>query len=197
MSSKLNKPMADLIHKLRHATERDIAAAIGIHRLTLSRWKHKGELLKEKSASQLTAKDKLFINVYDSLTAAPVELLNACVERIAAASEKNWQAAAWWLERRYPLMFGRKVVFNPNQMEDYLRTHYGEKVTEQVLEVLENAARQQPSVGSGGQASTRDESGRGGDTDNGENALEAVVDAVPRGDSTLAPEQKYSELEAE
>lgn len=31
-----------------------------------------------------------------------------------AASEGNWQAAAWKLERRYPELFGRSVIDNRN-----------------------------------------------------------------------------------
>ncbi len=27
-----------------------------------------------------------------------------------AAADGNWQAAAWWLERRYPADWGRRVV---------------------------------------------------------------------------------------
>ena len=198
MSGRLTNEIADAINKMRNAPDKEIAAAIGIHRHTLTRWKQRGERLKQKDASQLTERDQLFIRVHDSLTTAQVVMMNECVNLIhEAACGKNgvWQAAAWWLERRYPLMFGKKVVFNPNQMEDYLRTHYGEDVTQQVLEVLENASSEQSEVAGGGQASSDGESTTNGDSHHGGHALETAVDAVPRGDSTVPPEQKYAKLE--
>ena len=196
MSGKLTKKIAKSINSMRNASDKDIASAVGIHRLTLARWKKKGEHLKTQDASQLTEKDKLYVSIHDSLVTKQVEMLNYCVNHIMdAVAEKNWQAAAWWLERRYPLMFGKKVTFNPNQMEDYLRTHFGEDVTQQVLEVLENASSEQSEVAGGGQASSYGESTTNGDSHNGGHALETAVDAVPRGDSTVPPEQKYAKLE--
>ncbi len=43
----------------------------------------------------------------------------AKIER--AASDGNWQAAAWKLERRYPQMYGRTVVTNEHQGEQQIR----------------------------------------------------------------------------
>jgi transposase len=38
-----------------------------------------------------------------------------------AASEGNWQAAAWKLERRYPHLYGKQVIANQHSGEQTLR----------------------------------------------------------------------------
>ena len=110
MSKKLTEEIANSIHAMRHAYDKDIATAIGIHATTLTRWKQKGELLKKKDASQLSERDQLFIRVHDSLVTAQVDMLNVCVNQIMKTVQEDgvWQAAAWWLERRYPSSSGRR-----------------------------------------------------------------------------------------
>ena len=182
-SMNLTDKTIDAIREMRHSSNEDIATAIGVHRTTLTRWKQKGRKLKEMPAG-LTDAEKRYVAVYDILHTAKIVTMNACVQNIITAGAENWQAAAWWLERRYPLMFGKKVVFNPNQMEDYLRVHYGEEVTEQILTILENAAAQ----------NSREE-GTDTDTDDGTHTLTERVDDVPSDDSTLSPELKYAKLD--
>jgi transposase len=63
-------------------------------------------------------------------TAAMVWL--AKIER--AASDGNWQAAAWKLERRHPEMYGRNVVVNE---------HHGEQ---QIRVIMDSAWRGEPQV---------------------------------------------------
>ena len=71
---------------LRHA-----AAYAGISEDTLARW-------REKHA-----------DFADAIKAAEARAVIGRLARIRRAEEDSWQAAAWWLERKYPSEFGRTV----------------------------------------------------------------------------------------
>lgn len=40
---------------------------------------------------------------------------------VVAAMPDNWQAAAWWLERRRPAQYGRRVAIDLNIREEAIR----------------------------------------------------------------------------
>jgi hypothetical protein len=69
----------------------------GIDETTFSRWMAAGEKGKQPFADFAKAVKK-----------AEEEAVRKHVAVITKAAEKNWQAAAWWLERRYPADFGKK-----------------------------------------------------------------------------------------
>jgi transposase len=46
--------------------------------------------------------------LYQSITKAQAEVEIQCVKGILEASKKDWRAAAWFLERRYPERWGSK-----------------------------------------------------------------------------------------
>lgn len=78
---------------------REMAAAYaGIHRATLFAWIAAGE----------KASRGRFRDFSDALKKAEAQAVVTSVAIIRRAASESWQAAAWWLERRYPDEWGRK-----------------------------------------------------------------------------------------
>lgn len=79
--------------------DKDVYPILGIDKSTWYRWLSEGE----------TAKSGLKKEFYDTVKKAEKEAIARNVALIQrAAQEGNWQAAAWWLERKYFEDWGRK-----------------------------------------------------------------------------------------
>lgn len=70
------------------------AAAAGISPSTLREWRSRGR-----------AGEEPFAGFCGELKAASAKAVAGCTARILKASARQWQAAAWYLERRYPDLF--------------------------------------------------------------------------------------------
>jgi len=82
-----------LLNYIRAGTPIETAAqAIGIGKTTFYRWMHNGNGFR------------------DSIKKAESEFINIYVLKVQKASEKNWTAAAWMLERRCPDLFAKKEI---------------------------------------------------------------------------------------
>lgn len=80
------------------ATNVDIAKAIGVSESTFYRWVSTPSTEAERELSE-------------SLKKAEADYKNALQGIIAkAAQERDWKAAAWLLERKYPEEYGRKFL---------------------------------------------------------------------------------------
>lgn len=94
---KLNKELLKRAVNLKKggANHKDIAAAIGVAEQTFSTWinKPRTELQRELA---------------EELKKAEADYKNALLAVIAKASrERDWKAAAWLLERKYPAEYSR------------------------------------------------------------------------------------------
>jgi len=99
--SKLTKELIKEAYKLVAAGnyDKDVYPILGIDKSTWYRWLSEGE----------TAKSGLKKEFYDTVKKAEKEAIARNVALIQrAAQEGNWQAAAWWLERKYFEDWGRK-----------------------------------------------------------------------------------------
>jgi transposase len=93
--------VARLIDALRAGHTREGAAALaGISRSTFNAWL---AAAKEPSA------DPELLSFLDAIKNAEIEAEDALLGIIRAAAPKQWQAAAWILERRSPDRWGRRV----------------------------------------------------------------------------------------
>lgn len=92
MTRKLSDARTDAaLHALRNGCTREAAAGVaGVGRATLYRWLAADETFRD-------AVEKAENEAEASFTAA-----------VVAATQKNWQAAAWWLERRRHESYGRR-----------------------------------------------------------------------------------------
>lgn len=73
--------------------------AAGIHKATGYEWLKKGE----------NAQSGQYYDFHDAVKRAEAEAEAATVVVIKKASIDTWQAAAWWLERRFPSKWGKRV----------------------------------------------------------------------------------------
>lgn len=73
--------------------------AVGINKTTYYDWIKKGEAGKEP-----------YLNYANAIKKAKAEAIIKNVLVIQIAAKKNWQAAAWWLERTCYKLFGRKEL---------------------------------------------------------------------------------------
>lgn len=99
--TKLTPEVQDrLLAAIRAGNYLDTSAAhAGIHRDTLHAWMRDGANAKSPELQEFS----------DAVQKAIGDAESMHVARIAAASSKQWQAAAWWLERRYPDRWGQKL----------------------------------------------------------------------------------------
>ena len=78
----------------------DVIAALGIHPSTFYRWLKDGE----------TAKSGVKRALFDEVKKAEAEYKRCLLTTIKGAAESRaqyWTAAAWLLERKYPMEYGR------------------------------------------------------------------------------------------
>jgi transposase len=89
---------AVVVKYVRKGCPRQFAAnAAGLGRSTLQRWLARGK--KEDTGE--------FRDFWDAIKKAEAKVVFDRIQRINDAADKGtWQAAAWWLERRYPEEFG-------------------------------------------------------------------------------------------
>lgn len=85
--------------KKRGLNDKDIAAYLGVRRETFSQWVN-----HPRTENQT--------NLANALKKAEADAKAAMLTAIQKASmePKTWQAAAWWLERKYPEEFARPEV---------------------------------------------------------------------------------------
>lgn len=97
---KCTRELVDQAVKLKKggANNQDIAKAVGIAESTFYKWISEPKREEEAELSE-------------ALKKAEADYKNALQGLIAkAAQERDWKAAAWLLERKYPDEFGRKFI---------------------------------------------------------------------------------------
>ena len=99
---KLTYALVDEIVELKRdgLCDADIIAAIGVHPSTFYRWLKEGE----------EAKSGVKRALYDNLKNAEAQYKRGLLKTIKGAAESRaqfWTAAAWLLERKYPMEYGK------------------------------------------------------------------------------------------
>jgi transposase len=109
--TKLTPAVTETIAQLLRAGNYvETAAAIaGIHRATFYEWSKRGAEFSaaREMGKRLSAADAALADFSDTIEKAVAIGEAQDLYKIAAAAEENWQAAAWRLERRFPLRWGR------------------------------------------------------------------------------------------
>lgn len=83
---------------------------VGIHRVTFMRWRNKGQI----------AKSGKFCDFCNAVKRAEEQFKAHNIDLIQQAANKQWQAAAWLLERKYPEEFGRREKIEVSNKLDEL-----------------------------------------------------------------------------
>ncbi|MBQ9001002.1 MAG: hypothetical protein IJ087_04030 [Eggerthellaceae bacterium] len=99
---KLTYALVDEIVELKRdgLCDADVIAAIGVHPSTFYRWLKEGE----------EAKSGVKRALYDDLKKAESQYKRGLLTTIKGAAESRaqyWTAAAWLLERKYPMEYGK------------------------------------------------------------------------------------------
>lgn len=90
----------DIVKYIKAGNYPEVAASLaGVSRKTFYNWLKKGHKSKSNGVY------KQFLH---SIKKAESYAEAAAVERIRKAGEDNWQALAWWMERKHPDKWGRK-----------------------------------------------------------------------------------------
>ncbi|HEY7119665.1 MAG TPA: hypothetical protein VH475_23950 [Tepidisphaeraceae bacterium] len=92
---------AILVDAVRRGASYALAAsAAGIHAVTFEQWRAAGKLATQGRAYELVL----------AIQQAEAEAALMRLDRLRVAGEEHWQADAWWLERRFPQDFGRRIT---------------------------------------------------------------------------------------
>ena len=92
----------------------DVSGMLGIAWSTVKDWQKEGYRLGEEvargllSEEYLTPMQSLKISFYYQTLDAQSQCKSKCATRIVGASNDDWKAAAWYLERRDPKNWGKK-----------------------------------------------------------------------------------------
>lgn len=103
----LTPKLIKLIYELIAGGEFDkaVASYIGVSEVSWHNWKRRGKEVQEKlkadNSYTPTKREQLYLDFIESLEQAYAEAEINAVNTIRKASKSNWEAAAWFLERRY------------------------------------------------------------------------------------------------
>lgn len=109
----MSRPPIDLTESIRQriyealrigASYEHAALYAGVSYDTLLRWRKKGELNGDSSL------DEIFCELCDAIKKARADLAIACLLKIERASEDDWKAAAWKLERLFPQYYAKRTM---------------------------------------------------------------------------------------
>lgn len=100
---KLNKELIEEAERLVKSGQDDIDVYnyLGISHETWYRWLREGE----------NNKNRLTREFYETIKKAKASAVIRNVTIIQNSAQETWQAAAWWLERKYPERFGKKEKY--------------------------------------------------------------------------------------
>lgn len=111
--TKLTKELIDEIATYLRAGNyiETTAHLVGINRDTIYEWLKRGNAeitrISKTNRARVRKKEELFVEFTDTVKKAQAQSEAMLVAQIGKASEKNWTAAAWRLERKYPDRWGR------------------------------------------------------------------------------------------
>lgn len=114
-------------------TRATAAGLAGIGERTLYRWLERGE---EDSDDDCETEFRQF---WQAVKKAEAEAVEKHVAIVRNAAPRSWQAAAWWLERRYPDDWGRKQAIRADVRAQVQAT--GVLVVERPCETTEEWTR--------------------------------------------------------
>lgn len=106
---KLSNELRDsLCEALRKGHYRETACAlVGIHKDTFYEW-------IKKSENEERPDYEIYADFADAVKKAEAEAEDKALKVITDATPLNWQAGAWYLERKYPDRYGRRVAVDAN-----------------------------------------------------------------------------------
>ena len=111
--TKLTKELTEEIAQYLRAGNyiETTAALVGINRDSIYEWLKRGaaeqERLIKNPRARLRKREELYVEFSDTVKKAQAQSEAMLVGLIGKAASKNWTAAAWRLERKFPDKWGR------------------------------------------------------------------------------------------
>jgi hypothetical protein len=111
--TKLTKELTEEIAKYLRAGNyiETTAALVGINRDSIYEWLKRGaaeqERLMKNPRARIRKREQIFVEFSDTVKKAQAQSEAMLVGLVGKAAEKNWTAAAWRLERKFPDKWGR------------------------------------------------------------------------------------------
>lgn len=107
-----NEKITNLLAAVRSGTDLDTSCHFaGLSNSQVYRWLERGKIESERieAGHEPTDAEAEFLNFWDELKKARASAITRNVAHIQkAAQEGTWKAAAWWLERTVPEVYGTK-----------------------------------------------------------------------------------------
>ena len=111
--TKLTKELTEEVAKYLRAGNyiETTAALVGINRDSIYEWLKRGaaeqERLMKNPRARLRKREEIFVEFSDTVKKAQAQSEAMLVGLVGKAAEKNWTAAEWRLERKFPDKWGR------------------------------------------------------------------------------------------
>ena len=138
--SKLTDKIATLIIDLASLgyKKKDIAEIVGVDPTTMNKWKNIGKRSLEKDPKTHTEHERRCVIVNQGIQQGEVPVLIEAHRKIVDSD--SWSAAAWLLERRLPKLYAKRIQFDPDELDKYLRLNFSENTVDQIYAAMEEDA---------------------------------------------------------
>lgn len=151
LAGKLTPEVQDrIVSALRVGNYVETAAQLaGVGRASIYRWLERGyaALEREEEGVTLTPDYDRYARFSEAVDEARAAAMSRNVALVNTAAQTTWQAAAWWLERTNPQMWGRHLraeVSGPEQGPIQVQVER-DALTERILNLL-NEGRDDESI---------------------------------------------------
>ena len=125
--TKLDKNLIDEVYKLAAdgRFDKEIWPALSkrVSESTWYGWKRIGRAAELKHVSDRTTHEKKCIQFLQALKKGEAEAMGDC--QVFIRRNDNWQARAWFLQRKDPERFNEKIVYDPESRQKYYTQLYG------------------------------------------------------------------------
>lgn len=169
--TKLNKSMLKKIEEnvAVGLPEKYIADLLKVNWATWYEWKRKAKIALKKKEEDLTDNEKIYIEFHDHLMSGYAARVKKNLIRVV--EDPSPKMSLEWLERFDPKTFGKKVEFDPEDLDKWLRSRFTAETIDIIYTAMENdnETRSTTSEDSGPLTNT--------ETD-GEGSLGSVVETV-------------------
>ena len=88
---------------------KDAANIASVNERTFYYWLARGRKLDTNNVEQMSEYEQLCLQFFHGVQKAVPQQKQNLIQKIMKAADRNWQAAAWMLERKYPDEFGRRA----------------------------------------------------------------------------------------
>lgn len=106
LNAEIQKQIIDLIRAGNYIET--ASSCVGVNKSTLYEWLKRGAREKQKNGDKINKSEQIYVEFSNAVEKAIAEAEARDVLIIQKASQTDWKASAWRLERKFPNKWGRK-----------------------------------------------------------------------------------------